>query len=139
MIHDSPEMLQFYLSIAFAYARRRDKSSKTEEATPKKKSFEQGISEGGGDSSRIWAGIHFIMLFVTVSAAEKIALMMGYVYSNLAKYLLTHEEVPIMLTGGSAFGILAPAFVLAPSSQFWRELQTRFQLTPKVLQFKFSK
>ena len=82
------------------------------------------------------------MLFVTVNAAEKIALMMSYVYGNLAKYLLTHEEVADYApTGGAALlALLAPAFVLALIFSIMAGgLQTRFQLTPKVLQFKFSK
>ena len=82
-----------------------DKSSKTEEATPKKKqeAFEQGNFPKAEEIQVVFGLVStfIVMLFVTVSAAEKIALMMGYVYGNLAKYLLTHEEVAdYALTGG---------------------------------------
>lgn len=123
-----------------------DKSSKTEEATPKKKqeAFEQGNFPKAEEIQVVFGLVStfIVMLFITVSAAEKIALMMSYVYGNLAKYLLTHEEVAdYALTGGAALlALLAPAFVLAlVFSILAGGLQTRFQLTPKVLQFKFSK
>lgn len=123
-----------------------DKSSKTEEATPKKKqeAFEQGNFPKAEEIQVVFGLVStfIVMLFVTVSAAEEIALMMSYVYGNLAKYLLTHEEVSdYALTGGAALlSLLAPAFVMAITfSILAGGLQTRFQLTPKVLQFRFSK
>jgi len=123
-----------------------DKSSKTEEATPKKRqeAFEQGNFAKAEEIQVVFSLIasFIVVLFVAVRASEQISMLMSYVYGNLAKYKLTHEVVSAYaVTGGSAMlALLGPALALAVVfSILAGGMQTRFQLTPKVLQFKGSK
>jgi flagellar biosynthetic protein FlhB len=123
-----------------------DKSSKTEEATPKKRheAFEKGNFAKAEEIQVVFSLVasFVVVLFVAVQASEQIALLMSYVYSNLSRYVLTAEVVSdYAKTGGSGLlGLLAPALGLAMISGILAGgLQSGFQLTPKVLEFKPEK
>ena len=123
-----------------------DKSSKTEEATPKKRqeAFEKGTFAKAEEVQVAFGLIatFMVVLFVAVRGSEQIALLMSYVYGNLANYELSIEVVSAYaISGGSGLlGLLGPALALAVVfSILAGGLQTRFQLTPKVLEFKGSR
>lgn len=123
-----------------------DKSSKTEEATPKRR--EQAFEEGNFPKAEeiqvaFGLGAAFLaVLFVLTGASEKMAMFAQHMFANLSSYELKIDLVASrsQMIGSGIMRALLPAMLLSVIAAIIAGgIQTRFGLTPKVAQFKPEK
>ncbi|MFP4157393.1 MAG: flagellar biosynthesis protein FlhB [Opitutales bacterium] len=123
-----------------------DKASKTEEATAKRK--EDAFKEGNfakAEEIQVAFGLvaaFIAVLFVLTGAAEKMAIFSRHIFANLGSYKLDIEMVTLHarnIATGILFAILPVMLLSVVAAIVGGGLQSRFGLTPKVLQFKPDK
>jgi len=123
-----------------------DKSSKTEEATPKKreKAFEEG-NFPKAEEIQVAFGLvaaFLAVLFVLTGASEKMAMFSQHMFANAAVYQIDLEMVVAYTQkiGGAIIKAILPALLLSVIAAIIAGgIQTRFGLTLKAAEFKPEK
>lgn len=123
-----------------------DKSSKTEEATSKRKaeSFEKGTFARAEEISVTFGlmASFVVVLFILTGAAADMAVLTRHIFSNISNYQLNIEMVSVYVQqiGAGVLKAILPALLLSVLAAIIAGgLQTRFGLTMKVLELKPDK
>lgn len=123
-----------------------DKSSKTEEATPKRreKAFEEGNFPKAEEIQVAFgmAAAFLAVLFVMTGASQKMAVFAQHIFGNLATYQLEIDLVASRsrsIASGILHSILPAMLLSVVFAIAAGGIQTGFRLTPKVAEFKPDK